>query len=206
MGYLLLPDPFSGGLILSYKCNSQCKHCMYACSPRWKADWISERDAERILAQLAGKVQRSPLGPDAIGINHGLHFTGGEPFLNFDLLLKVTEMAHKLKIPSTFVETNCFWCIDDETTRKKLTRLKDAGLHGILVSVNPFILEYVPFERTERAIRISEDIFDGNVITYQEFFYHQFKRLNIKGSLSFEEYLQKAGTRSLSYIELLPMG
>ena len=206
MSKLHIPEPVSGGILLSYKCTSECKHCMYACSPRWKADWLSEKDAEKILNQLADKIRPSPFGPNEIGINYGLHFTGGEPFLNFDLLLKIIEMANGHGIPSTFVETNCLWCIDDETTREKLKQLKKVGLHGILISVNPFILEQVPFERTERAARISKEIFSKNVISYQEFFYRQFKGFNIKNSLSFEEYLQKAGHESLYHIELLPMG
>jgi hypothetical protein len=179
---------------------------MYACSPRWKADWISEKDAEKILNQLADKIQPSPFGSDEVAMNCGLHFTGGEPFLNFDLLLKVVQITNELEIPSTFVETNCFWCTDDKTASDKLEQLKKAGLQGILVSVNPFILEQVPFERIERAIRISREIFGKNVMTYQEFFYYQFKEFNIKETLPFEEYLQKAGNESLRHIELLPMG
>lgn len=203
---LFVPKPLSGGLILSYQCNSRCKHCMYACAPTWKANWMSDHDVERILAQLAGTIQGSPLGPDKIGLNHGLHFTGGEPFLNFDLLLKAVQTAHDLNIPSTFVETNCFWSVNDKATREKLEQLKHSGLHGILISVNPFILEYVPFERTNRAIRISTEVFGGNVIPYQEFFYHQFQGLDVQDTLSFEKYLRRAGAHSLSYIELLPLG
>jgi hypothetical protein len=179
---------------------------MYACSPRWRDDWISEKDAEMILNQLAGKIQPSPFGPDDIGINYGLHFTGGEPFLNFDLLLRITEMAKAHGIPSTFVETNCFWCTDDETTREKLEQLKKAGLHGILISVNPFILEQVPFERAKRAAGIGRKIFGRSAMTYQEFFYHQFEGFNIKDTLALEEYLQKAGRESIYQAELLPMG
>lgn len=178
---------------------------MYACSPHWRGDWLSEEDAEKIFTQLSGTIQGSPHETHRIGINFGLHFTGGEPFLNFDLLLKITKRAQKYKIPSTFAETNCFWCTDDKTAREKLTQLKDAGLSGILISVNPFILEEVPFERTERAVRISAEVFRGNVIVYQELFYHLFNRLNIKNTLSLEEYLQKA-PHSLRFVELLPMG
>jgi len=43
-----LPEPISGGLLLSYQCNAECRHCMYACLPKWK-DWISEKDLEEIL-------------------------------------------------------------------------------------------------------------------------------------------------------------
>jgi len=140
-----------------------------------------------------------------MGVNQGLHFTGGEPFLNFGLLLELTAMAHRLGIPSTFVETNCFWCVDDETTREKLTQLKQAGLAGILISVNPFIVEQVPFARIQRAVRISGRIFPGNVLVYQQFFYEQFRRMGLEGTLPFEEYLQRAG-EGLCYAELLPGG
>lgn len=205
MNKLYVPDPVSAGILLSYKCTSECKHCMYSCSPSWKADWISEKDAEKILTQLADKIQGSPFGSDTIGINYGLHFTGGEPFLNFELLLKIAVIAHELEISSTFVETNCFWCTDDKTTREKLVQLRDAGLHGTLISVNPFILEQIPFERTERAVRIGKEIFSRSLLCYQEFFYTRFKRLGIKDTLPLAEYLRKVPD-SLRYVELLPMG
>lgn len=180
---------------------------MYACSPRWTGDWISEDKLRRILTQLSDRILSSPFGPDRIGVNYGLHFTGGEPFLNFDILVNAVQIAHELCIPSTFVETNSFWCVDDEGTRDKLTELKHTGLHGILISVNPFILEQVPFERTERAVRIGREVFHDNVITYQEYFYAQFKRLGFRGALSFEQYTQGTDPRSLlENVELLPMG
>ena len=69
MSKLQIPQPVSGGILLSYKCTSECKHCMYACSPRWKADWISESDIEKILTLLAGKIQPSPFGRNEIGVN-----------------------------------------------------------------------------------------------------------------------------------------
>jgi len=159
------------------------------------------------LIQLSRTILPGPFGANRIGVNYGLHFTGGEPFLSFDLLEKAVRIAHGLQIPSTFVETNGFWCVEDDGTREILTRLKHAGLHGMLVSVNPFILEQVPFERTERAIRIGREIFHGNLITYQEFFHSQFERLGIRGALPFEEYMRRADLNGLlENVELLPMG
>jgi len=179
---------------------------MYACSPRWRADWISEGDLERVLSQLSVSIQPSPFGPDRVGLNYGLHFTGGEPFLNFDLLLKAVEIAREFGIPSIFVETNCFWCVDDKVTRERFLLLRDAGLNGVLVSVNPFLVEHVPFERVERAIRIGVEVFGWNLMAYQEAFYNQFKRLGVKGTFSFEEYLRRVGFPSSFFVELLPMG
>jgi len=204
---LPIPKPVSGGILLSYKCTSKCKHCMYACSPKWKADWINRDDAEKILAQFGRAFKKAhPLIFDRVGINLGLHFTGGEPFLNYRLLLELVKMARRLDIPSTFVETNCFWSIDDETTEEKLAGLRDAGLRGILISVNPFILEHVPFERTRRAIGVSREIFGENMMVYQEFFLQQFEALKIRDTLSFQQYLQRVGAASLQHVELIPMG
>ncbi|MBO3839874.1 MAG: radical SAM protein [Thermoproteota archaeon] len=202
---LYIPDPVSAGIILSYKCNSECKHCMYACSPLWKAHWLTKEDIGLILKQLASRIKPSPYGPESIGVNYGLHFTGGEPFLNYDLLLDAVKTANDFGIPSTFVETNCFWCVDDEQVGEKLVALKKAGLKGILISVNPFILEQVPFERVERAVRISEKVFGNNAIIYQEIYYHRFKKLSIRGTVALDQYLKIDGW-ALHYSELLPMG
>jgi hypothetical protein len=205
MTRLPIPAPYSAGLFLSYRCSSTCKHCLYACSPRWPADWIAEDDAEQILSHLAGTMRGKYPYPGRVGVNDGVHLTGGEPFLNFDLLLRLTQIAHRLDIPTTFVETNGFWARDDRTTRERLRALQDAGLDGILVSANPFILEGIPFERTERAVRISREVFGANAIVYQQFFYRQFQDLGLRGTLAFEDYLERAG-HGLQYVELFANG
>ena len=207
MKVLKVEEPFSGGLFLTYKCTGECKHCMYACSPRWSADWIDPRDAEKILSELSGRLQKHyPPGFRTVGINYGLHFTGGEPFMNFDLLLELTRIAEALEIPATFVETNCFWCTSRRACEEKLSELRDAGLDGILISVNPFILEHVPLERATTAIEVSREIFGSNVMVYQEGFYERMRRLGVSGTLPLEETLKLAGPNALGSLELLPMG
>ena len=112
-------------------------------------------------------IQPSPYGKNYMSLNHGIHFTGGEPFLNFELLCLAVEMAESMNIPSTFVETNCFWATSDEIVREKLNILKNKGLKGILISVNPFFLEYIPFERTDRVINLSYEIMFSNLCEKQ---------------------------------------
>jgi hypothetical protein len=180
---------------------------MYACSPKWNGDWISEEDLGDLLSLLAGRIQPSPWGAETMSLNHGLHFTGGEPFLNYPLLLKAVEIAEGLGIPSTFVETNCFWCKNDAVAEEKLTRLKEAGLKGIMISVNPFYAEYVPFERTERCIRVSQEVFGANVMVYQLEYYHRFKVLGIQDRISLEDYVNLAQGEDLAgRVELFLQG
>lgn len=205
MTRLKLPKSISGGLLLSYQCNAECRHCMYACSPKWKG-WISEEDIKSVLSILAGRIKYSPFGPESVSLNHGLHFTGGEPFLNFELLSKAVTIARELNIPSTFVETNCYWCSDDKKTREKLLLLKESGLQGILISVNPFYLEYVPFERTERGIRHALEIFGKNVVVYQLEYYFRFKKLGIAGTISMEDYLKEQSDSLTENVEMFLMG
>jgi len=114
---------------------------MYACSPRWEGDWISHKDLESILSGLAERIGPSPYGPEYVSLNHGLHFTGGDPFLNFNLLESAVETAEFYGIASTFVETNAVWCVDKKLTKQKMLLLKNKGLKGIIISVNPFYLE-----------------------------------------------------------------
>ena len=159
---------------------------------------MAEKDLYQLLYNLSPCIAPSMYGRDHIGINSGIHFTGGEPFLNFDLLCEGVRIAKELNIPSVFVETNSFWATSDEVTRDKVSKLKDMGMDGILVSVNPFFLEYIPFERTERAAVISRDIFGENAIVYQPEFFRQFREMGIEGRLSFDEYLTRVSKNALS--------
>ena len=188
-----VPAPASGGLVLSYKCSAKCRHCMYACGPDWPADWLSEPDMEAILEALAPHITPAPGGRESMGLSDGLHFTGGEPFLKYDLLLRGIETAAGLGIPSLFAETNCSWCVDDKSTLDRLRELKSKGMVGIMISVNPFYLEYVPFERTQRCIDCSLKVFGRNTAVYQTEYYHRFLRLGVSDRMPLEKYIQLDG-------------
>ena len=100
------------------------------------------------------------------------------------------EIAEKLHIPSTFVETNCYWCVNDRITREKLQILKDKGLRGIMISVNPFYLEYVPFRNTKRCIEISDQVFGNQVMIYQMEYFYRFQEWQINETVPIEKYLK----------------
>ncbi len=147
-------QPSDIGLILSYQCQAGCDHCLYNCGPGWH-DWMEVGAVEEAL--------RSMLlweGPFQV------HFTGGEPFLNFSLLLQAVETATRLGIPR-YVETNAGWCMREQLVRERLKNLKSAGLQMMLISCSPFHAARIPAERTLLAIRIARDIFGPEkVIVY----------------------------------------
>ncbi|MBI9101407.1 MAG: hypothetical protein JEY99_03250 [Spirochaetales bacterium] len=192
-----IPVPRSGGLILSYKCTAECRHCMYGCSPKWSADWISDKNLDKTLKQLSRTITPAPEGPASMSLSRGLHFSGGEPFMNFDLLCLAVENGAEYGIPSMFVETNCFWATDDDIALEKLKILKEKGLMGIMISVNPFYLEYIPFERTERAIRLSLEVFGRNTMVYQMDYYRRFKDFGFSGKVALEDYFKYEDKHSI---------
>ncbi len=193
MSNITVPKPKSVGLILSYQCTAKCAHCMYACGPEWEDDLISAKELKRTLSKLSKYIVPSPTGPDSIGLNHGLHLTGGEPFLHYEKLLEAVRIADELGIPSIFAETNSYWCRDEETTRDKLKELRQAGMKGLMISVNPFYLEYVPFENTKRAVDIGREIFGKNAIVYQSEYMRKFERMGVEGTLDLDQYIDRQG-------------
>ena len=93
---------------------------MSVCSPRWAGEWIIEDHAEAILTQLAETMLPKVGSTRGVSLNDGLHFAGGEPFLNYDLLLRLTRMAHRLGLPGLFVESSGFWCREDADTGERM--------------------------------------------------------------------------------------
>jgi hypothetical protein len=149
---LLLPSDL--GLILSYKCQSACAHCLYNCGPWWN-DWIAPEEIQEAL-----EITR------IWGDGYQVHFTGGEPFLNFPLLLRAVNIAVSLNIPC-YVETNAGWCVQPGQVIEKFSTLKQAGLTAILISCSPFHAESIPPKRTLLAIGIALDIFkSAGVMVY----------------------------------------
>ncbi len=131
----------------------------------------------------------------------GLHLAGGEPLLKPDLCIEVIRLARELRVPLDYLETNAFWASDDGTAEALLARLKEAGLPAVLISASPFHLEFIPFERTERAVRTALRVFGPEgVYIFTNVFYTQFSVLGIKERLSFHDYLRIVGERQAGQI------
>lgn len=179
----------SGGIMLSYKCNCRCAHCLYACGPEWQGS-IEVAAVTRIFE---GLLQTSRY-------LRGFHIAGGEPFLDFDRLLRVQRLATEFSIPIEYVETNAGWCVDEQSTRDQLEQLRDSGLPCLLVSCSPFHAERVPLERVSTAIEVGYEVFGPNgVIVWKPEFYRELAGIRAAGTVSLSEYTDAVGISSARY-------
>ncbi|MCL1794272.1 MAG: radical SAM protein [Oscillospiraceae bacterium] len=125
------------GIIVTYKCTAACLHCCYSSSPKRSGEYMSRSDADKIFS-LMGKM----------GCN-SVHIGGGEPFVNFEKLLEVCESAKKHDISIDYIETNASWCADGANVSQKLEKLIAAGVGCLLVSIDPFHNEFVPYRKVK---------------------------------------------------------
>lgn len=124
----------------------------------------------------------------------GIHIAGGEPLLNPALVMETIRKAKIYRIPIDYVETNAFWCWNDEKTESVFRKLTDTGLCRILISVSPFHLEFIPMDRVHRAVSIAGKIFGiQNVYIYTQYFLQQFNEIDPYQPLPLEDYLEASG-------------
>ncbi len=154
----VVPPLISGGIMLSYRCTNECRHCLYRCGPKQPNDWMAIETAEKVLQKLA--LERRL---------RGVHLAGGEPFLKPDLLEEIIRLCGSYCVPIDYVETNAFWATSIDKAHDLLGRMRDAGLTGLLVSASMFHNEFIPFERTQNCIDAAVDVFGrGGVLVWTE--------------------------------------
>jgi hypothetical protein len=141
MQNVLISNLQSGGLITNYYCTSKCRHCLYACSPKWPKEYISREDAEKFL-----EITKSH------GI-YSLHIGGGEPFLDKEGLLKVVQAARNANVKIDYIETNSSWFKNTSEDKDLLLALQNNGVNTLLVSISPFHNEYIPFKKVHDLIK-----------------------------------------------------
>jgi radical SAM protein with 4Fe4S-binding SPASM domain len=79
-----------------------------------------------------------------------ISITGGEPFLEQELLMNLVEYA-KSKGLKTEIVTNCYWAETLETAKYLLNSLQKIGLDVLNLSIDDFHQEYVPIGYTRNA-------------------------------------------------------
>ena len=128
------------GIITNYYCSSKCRHCMYASSPQWPKDYMEAKQADEIFKTLR------KFGCSSV------HIGGGEPLLQPEKLLPVLNAAAKNNVYIEYIETNASWYKDDRRAGEVIRNLKQHHIHTLLISIDPFHNEYVPFSKVKGLI------------------------------------------------------
>jgi len=178
----------SGGLIPNYYCTSRCRHCLYACSPKWDKTYIDAETTEKNVLKIKS------LGCGSI------HIGGGEPFLNLEGLKMVIETTHSLGVQIEYVETNSSWYRDGGSACRILSSLKERGLSMLLVSMSPFHNEHIPFWKVKGVIEACRDA-GMQVFPWISEFYPEIEALGDHSTHTLSEYEERYGA---DYLRRLP--
>lgn len=165
----------SGGIITNYKCSSKCRHCCYSSSPAWPDDYIT--------AELAGEIFNvlKDLGC------YSVHIGGGEPLLKPDRIIAVLDAARKTGIGIEYIETNASWYSNEESAVTVLKELMAYGVHTLLISIDPYHNEFIPFRKVKALIRACSKT-GMNVFPWQMDFWNDIDAMDENSTHSPDEY------------------
>jgi hypothetical protein len=148
---------YLGGVMVNYRCTAACRHCLYACSPDRDPRYISQDRMEEVAALLRE------------GGCSSVHIGGGEPFLDFQGLLRAIRELQRAGIALEYIETNAFWAEDKKTAREWLGALRAGGVDTLCISLDPYHAEYVPYGLPLALAKLCEETRMGYFLWKQEF-------------------------------------
>jgi MoaA/NifB/PqqE/SkfB family radical SAM enzyme len=130
-------------IVLTARCNALCSHCSTSCGPH-RTGRLALEQLVSLMDQAARLSGRQPLV---------LALSGGEPFLDFKLLVEVVRHAARLGASGITCTTNAYWATSHGKALALLTTLKSAGLTGLGISTSRFHEAFVKRARVARALQ-----------------------------------------------------
>ena len=180
MGYKINALYSGAGIIVTYKCTAACLHCCYSSSPQRDGAYMTRETADKIFALLRDKGCRS------------VHIGGGEPFINFDGLLEVCESAQRNRVAVDYIETNASWFTDETSVSQKLRKLRAADVDCLLISLDPFHNEFVPYAKVKNLLKCCERNNFGTFV-WQSKFERIVRKFDENKTHTLGEYTEKLG-------------
>ena len=132
------------GLIITLRCNAECRHCFFESGPA-RGEVMSLVLAQRAIDEA------KQLGASWVSL------TGGEPFLEIDLLSDLIQYASNAGL-NTEVVTNGFWAETLQAANDKLSVLREFGLDVLNLSLDDFHQEYIPSSSVRNAFMAAKEL------------------------------------------------
>jgi hypothetical protein len=122
-----------------------------------------------------------------------VRLSGGEPFLNFPLLLHAVKASSRMQIDCV-VETDGGWCTRGEIVADRFLQLRENGLRAILISCSPFHAAAIPLKRTLLAIAVALEVFgpDQVMVSMVEWL-DQLHRISFDEAIPLDQYIESFG-------------
>lgn len=147
-------------LIVTYRCNSNCSHCLIQ-PQQHRGETMSPVMGREIIEHL-GKIYRP----------FSVMTFGGEPMLALDTVIAIHDMASKIGIPQRQVLTNGNWLFTRTTidrgkplNEKEQTlfdtlakKLFNAGVTSVLLSADVFHEEYLDLTQVLAAAKAVQSV------------------------------------------------
>ena len=128
------------GITLTRKCSASCDICCFSSSPSC-CESLDEEIVKKFIA-----TSEHVLGIEFIA------FTGGEPFLDYDLLLRLVKFSTSIGKKSTVI-TNCFWANTQEIANERLRELKQYGVVRVSLSYDKWHSQFVSSDNVKRVVK-----------------------------------------------------
>ncbi|MHC4743251.1 MAG: radical SAM/SPASM domain-containing protein [Planctomycetota bacterium] len=129
----------SVGLVITYKCQIACPHCIIRAGPH-RQEQMPLEDALDWIRQIADYRN---------GYIKVLALTGGEPFYDIQKLKKIAVFGQEHGLLVSAV-TNAFWASTPDRAAQVLDDL--SAIELISISTDAYHLESIPFENVKNAV------------------------------------------------------
>ncbi len=134
-------------ILVTNRCNATCDHCAPASGPRDRTE-LSRNEIFSCISQASETAAKS---------GQHLGISGGEPFLNYPLLLDVVDFASQRGFRVS-VTTNGFWARSVEIAIEKLRPLRVRGLSAMSISRSPFHARFIPVDRVRNTLEAAAEL------------------------------------------------
>lgn len=170
----------SGGIVLGYRCQSACRHCLYGSGPHRHDGKPTADQLEQLLDLLTHRAQATRF-----------HIGGGEPFLDIALLKQTIHGMNKRGLFLEYVETNAGWVKNAAQAEDTLSALAAVGLDCVLVSLSPFHAEHVQRKKVHILLNAAESVLARGAFAWMETFEKDLSREDENNKLDFNQFLGK---------------
>lgn len=177
----ILKNIESIGIIATYYCSINCKHCSHNASNNSKKEFVSEAMLSKILKTLKHTGCQS------------VHVEGGEPFLFINELIKSVKQINDSNISLEYVVTNCSWYKNQKDTIEILSKLRKAGLKRLLLKTGPFQNQHIPLRKVQNIQKAAKKA-QIHTLIWDMQLYTDVAAFDPKKTHSLKQYEQKYGS------------